>query len=214
VPRPGRSRDADNLIEAEVVTADGHVVIASAQENPELFWGLRGGGGNFGIVTTFTFRLHQIGPIIYGGLMASLPDRGTEILRFLRDYMPQAPDDLGCAVAFVSAPPAPFVPEEMHFAPIVGLVVCWTGELDEGERVLAPVREVAQPVMDMVGPMPYTALQSMLDDGGPKGTRAYMKAEFLTELGDEAIEKFVTHGVHRPGPMAQLNQNIRPSARA
>jgi FAD binding domain/Berberine and berberine like len=195
---------ADNLIEAEIVTADGRVVIASARDNPELFWGLRGGGGNFGLVTTFTFRLHQIGPIVYGGLMASLPDRGAEILRFLRDYMPQAPDDLGCAVAFVSAPPAPFVPEQMHFAPIVGLVVCWTGELDEGERVLAPIREVAQPVIDMVEPMPYTALQSMLDDGGPKGTRAYMKAEFLTELGDEAIETFVARGVHRPGPMTQL----------
>jgi FAD binding domain/Berberine and berberine like len=195
---------ADSLLSAEVVTADGAVLTASEEENPDLFWGLRGGGGNFGIVTSFTFQLHQIGPLVYGGLMASLPDRAPEMLRFLSEYMADAPDDLGCVAAFISAPPEPFVPPEMHFAPIVGLVVCWTGDMDEGERVLAPIREVAQPVMDMVGPIPYTALQSMLDAGGAPGTRAYMKAEFLPELGEEAIEKFVRHGAARPGPMIQL----------
>ena len=195
---------ADNLLEAEVVTADGSVVTASAEQNPDLFWGLRGGGGNFGIVTSFTYRLHEIGPIIYGGLMACAPDRGAEILRFLAGYMPGAPDDLGIGVAFLSAPPEPFVPTEMHFAPMVGVVVCWTGDHAEGERVLAPIRKVAQPVMDMVQPIPYAALQSMLDNGGPHGTRAYMKAEFLPELSDEVIAKLVHHGAARPGPMVQL----------
>jgi hypothetical protein len=194
----------DSLIEAEMVTADGRVIVANASENPDLLWGLRGGGGNFGIVTTFTLGLHQIGPMIYGGLMVSLPDRGAQLMRFLREYMPQAPDDLGLGMAFISAPPEPFVPEEMHFAPIVGLVICWTGEHEEGERVVAPIREVAQPVMDMVGPVPYTALQSMLDGGAPHGVRGYMKAEFLGELSDEMIEKFVRHGSSRPGPMTQL----------
>jgi hypothetical protein len=155
-------------------------------------------------VTSFRYRLHEVGPLVYGGLMVCLPERGAEILRFLRDYMPGAPDDLGTAVAFISAPPEPFVPAEMHFKPVVGLVICWTGDHDEGERVLAPIREVAQPVMDMVQPMPYTALQSMLDAGGPKGVRAYMKAEFLDELSDEAIDKLVSHGASRVGPMAQL----------
>ena len=126
------------------------------------------------------------------------------MLRFLRDYMKDAPEDLGCAVAFVSAPPEPFVPPEMHFQPVLGIVVCWTGSMEEGERVLAPIREVATPLMDMVQPMPYTALQSMLDGGGPHGIRGYMKAEFLPELGDEVIEKIVARGGSRPGPMVQL----------
>ena len=169
-----------------------------------MFWGLKGGGGNFGIVTSFTYGLHAIGPIIYGGMLVSLPDRGPEVLRFLRDYMADAPDDLGLGAAFTSAPPEPFVPEEMHFAPIFGLIVCWTGTMEEGERVLAPIREIAQPVMDMVQPMPYLALQSMLDAGGPPGTRAYMKAEFLPDLDEDIIGKLASHGASRPGPMVQL----------
>jgi hypothetical protein len=195
---------ADNLLSADLVTADGSLLTASASENEELFWGLRGGGGNFGVVTSFEYRLHEIGPIIYGGMLVCAPDRAGEVLRFMRDYMQDAPEDLGCAVAFVSAPPEPFVPAEMHFAPVLGIVVCWTGSMEEGERVLAPIREVASPLMDMVQPMPYTALQMMLDGGGPHGTRAYMKAEFLPDLGDEVIEKIVAHGGSRPGPMAQL----------
>ena len=107
---------ADNLLSAEVVTADGEVIRASEDENSELFWGLRGGGGNFGVVTEFEYRLHQIGPLIYGGMLVAPPDRGAEILRFMREYMIDAPDDLGAGVAFVSAPPEPFVPPEMHFA--------------------------------------------------------------------------------------------------
>ena len=194
----------DNLISADVVTADGRLITASADSNAELFWGLRGGGGNFGIVTSFVYRLHEIGPIVYGGMLVCPPDRAGDILRFLRDFMPTAPDDLGCALAFASAPPEPFVPPEMHFKPIAGVVVCWTGSAEEGERVLAPLRAVAQPLMDMVAPMPYTALQRMLDAGGPHGTRAYMKAEFLPELSDAAIETLVRHGAARPGPVCNL----------
>ena len=195
---------ADNLLSAEVVTADGKIVRAGADENPELFWGLRGGGGNFGIVTSFEYRLHEIGPLIYGGMLVSLPDRGPEILRFMREYMRDAPNDLGAGIAFISAPPEPFVPAEMHFKPIVGMIICWTGDHEEGERVIAPIREAAQPVMDMVQPMPYVALQSMLDASGPHGTRAYMKAEFLDDLNDEAIAKLVKYGASRPGPLVQL----------
>jgi FAD/FMN-containing dehydrogenase len=195
---------SDNLLAAEVVTADGSVVTASAEENPDLLWGLCGGNGNFGVVTSFTYRMHRIGPMIYGGMLVSLPDKAPDVLRFLRDHMAQAPDDLNVTPAFVSAPPEPDVPEAMHFAPILGLVVCWTGPMEEGERMLAPVREVAQPVMDKVGPMPYTALQTMLDGSAPYGTRAYLKAEFLPELSDEAIEQLVRYGNDRPGPMVQL----------
>jgi hypothetical protein len=194
----------DNLLSADVVTADGRFVKCSPRENADLYWGLRGGGGNFGIVTSFVFRLHEVGPMIYGGMLVAAPDKAGDILRFMREYMADAPDDLGGAVAFVSAPPEEFVPPEMHFAPITGIVLCWTGDHEEGERVIAPIREVAQPLMDMVGPMPYVALQAMLDDGGPKGINAYMKAEFMEELSDDAIEKFVAHGGARPSPTCQL----------
>jgi FAD binding domain-containing protein/berberine-like enzyme len=195
---------ADNLLSVELVTADGRVVRASAEENPDLFWGVRGGGGNFGVITSFEYRLHRVGPMIYGGMLVSLPDRGPAILEFMRDYMRGAPEDLGAAIAFISAPPEPFVPAEMHFKPIVGMIICWTGDHEEGERVIAPIREAAQPVMDMVQPMPYTALQSMLDAGGAYGTRAYMKAEFFEDLSDAAIAKLAEHGARRPGPLVQL----------
>jgi len=195
---------ADSLISADVVTADGRVVTASADENADLFWGLRGGGGNFGVVTSFEYRLHEVGPIILGGMMVATPDRAPEILRFVRDYWPAAPEDLGGGVAFVSAPPEPFVPPEMHFQPIVAIIVCWTGDMAEGEKVIAPLREVAQPVMDMVQPMPYTALQSMLDAGGPKGINAYMKAEFVEDLSDDAVAKLADHGARRASPLAQI----------
>jgi hypothetical protein len=195
---------ADNLLSADLVTADGTLVTASEDENPELFWGIRGGGGNFGVVTSFTYRLHDVGPLVYGGLMAAPPDRAGAVMRWFRDNLPDSPEDLGAAVAFISAPPEPFVPPEMHFQPAVGIVICWTGDHEEGERVIAPLREVAQPAVDMVQPMPYTALQSMLDGGGPKGIRGYMKAEFLDDMSDEAVDKLVRHGMNRAGPMAQL----------
>ena len=195
---------ADNLLAVDIVTANGQLITASETENADLFWGIRGGSGNFGIVTSFTYKLHDVGPIVYGGQLVCMPDRAGEILTFMRDYMVDAPEDLGAAVAFVSAPPEPFVPAEMHFKPVVGVVICWTGDHEEGERVVAPIREVAQPVMDMVQPMPYTALQAMLDDSGPKGIRCYAKAEFIEELDDDAIAKIVQAGANRPGPLVNL----------
>jgi hypothetical protein len=195
---------ADSLLSVDIVTANGEQITASEHDNADLFWGIRGGGGNFGIVTSFTYRLHEVGPMVYGGQLVCLPDRAVEVLRFMREYMVDAPDDLGAAVAFISAPPEPFVPAEMHFKPVVGIVICWTGDHEEGERVVAPIREAAQPVMDMVQPMPYTALQSMLDASSPKGIRGYMKAEFMEELSDEAVEKLARHGANRAGPTAQL----------
>jgi FAD/FMN-containing dehydrogenase len=195
---------ADNLLSADIVTAAGDRVTASADENPDLFWGIRGGSGNFGIVTSFEYRLHEVGPIVYGGMLLTVPERAREVMAFAADYMPSAPDDLGGGVAFINAPPAPFVPPELQHQPAVGVVICWTGSPEEGERVVAPIREVMQPMVDIVQPMPYTALQSMLDDGGPKGIRGYFKAEFLEELTDEAIDKLVRHGAERKSPMAQL----------
>jgi hypothetical protein len=195
---------ADNLLAAEVVTADGRRVMASATENADLFWGLRGGSGNFGIVTAFHYRLHPVGPIVYGGLLVAAPERAPEILRFMRDYMRDAPDDLGAGVAFLNAPPEPFVPPELHFQPVCGLVICWTGDDEDADAVLAPIREVAEPLLDMVQPMPYTALQSMLDAGAPHGINGYMKADFVEDFSDEVIAKLAEHGARRAGPLAQL----------
>ena len=195
---------ADNLLSAEVVTAAGERVTASSGENPDLFWGIRGGSGNFGIVTSFVYRLHEVGPIIYGGMMLATPDRARVTMAFMRDYMDEAPDDLGGGGAVVKAPPPPVGAPERQHQPGVGVIVCWTGSPEQGERVVAPIRNVMQPVVDVVQPMPYTALQSMLDEGGPKGIRGYFKAEFLEELTDEAIDKLVKHGAERAGPMAQL----------
>jgi FAD/FMN-containing dehydrogenase len=195
---------ADNLLAAEVVTADGRKLVASPEENADLFWALRGGGGNFGIVTAFHYRLHQVGPIVYGGLLVSAPDRAPEILRFMRDYMRDAPDDLGAGVTFINAPPEPFVPPELHFQPVCGVVICWTGDDEDADAILAPIRKVAEPLLDMVQPMPYTALQSMLDAGAPHGINAYMKADLLEELTDEVIAKLAGHGARRAGPMVQL----------
>jgi FAD/FMN-containing dehydrogenase len=195
---------ADSLLSAEIVLADGSVVVAGPEDNPDLYWALRGGSGNFGVVTRFEYRLHEIGPIIYGGMLLALPERAGEILRCFRDLMAQAPDDLGGAVAFLSAPPEPFVPAERQFQPAVGIVICWTGEHGAGEEIVAPLREAAQPFVDLVQPMPYVALQSMLDASAPKGIRAYMKAEFLDDMGDEVIAKLIHHGAKRAGPMDQL----------
>jgi hypothetical protein len=145
-----------------------------------------------------------VGPIVYGGLLISAPERAGEILRFMREYMPTAPDDLGAAVAFISAPSEPFVPPEMHFRPVVGVVVCWTGDDDHADAIVGPIRAAASPLVDMVQPMPYTALQGMLDAAGPKGVSAYMKADLIADLGDEALDKLARHGAARPGPMTQL----------
>src|SRR4051812_26453395 len=183
---------ADTLLAAEVVTADGRKLVASPGENADLFWGLRGGGGNFGIVTAFHYRLHEVGPIIYGGLLISAPERSEEILRFMRGFMRDAPDDLGAGVAFINAPPEPFrppaclgavwasmnvpaerfVPAESRPQPVCAVIICWTGDDEDADAVLAPIRRVAAPLLDMVQPMPYTALQSMLDAGGAHGINA------------------------------------------
>ena len=131
----------DNLIQAEVVTADGRKVVASATENPDLFWGLRGGGGNFGIVTAFHFQLHPLPPVILAGMLIHPAAVGADLLRFYRDFMLSAPDEVGGGVAFITAPPAPFVPPEVQGHPVVAILVSYAGPVEEGERVLAPLRE-------------------------------------------------------------------------
>ena len=162
---PAQARlSCDNLVGAEVVTADGRIVTASADENPELLWGLRGGGGNFGAVTKFTFALHPVGPVFQGGLLIHPLERAGEVAAMYEDFVANHPE-FGGALVFMSAPPAPGVPEEAVGMPIVTIVAAWfDSDLAAGERALRPLREFGPPLMDFVGPMPYGALQSMIDE--------------------------------------------------
>jgi len=166
----------DNLRSAEVVTADGQILTASATENPDLFWGLRGGGGNFGVVTAFELDLHPVGPTVAAGPIFYPGDRAEEIMRFYRDFARDLPDELSTLVNLITAPPAPFLPEDWHGKKLIALVGCYSGDPEEGMKVLQPIRDLGDPVADLVGPMPYVQMQSLLDALWPKGTQAYMKA--------------------------------------
>jgi FAD/FMN-containing dehydrogenase len=194
----------DNLIEAEVVTADGRVVTASAEDNPDLFWGLRGGSGNFGIVTSFTFRLHPVGPIVLGGMVMHPAERAAELMKFWRDFMLDAPDEVGSGFAFITAPPMDFVPEPVRGQPVVGLVLCYAGDPEEGRSVMAPLIEWGPPAIDLVQPMPYTAVQQLIDAGNPKGLRNYWKADFLDALPDEAVDALVPLATSPTSPLSQV----------
>jgi FAD/FMN-containing dehydrogenase len=194
----------DSLLGAEVVTADGRVVVASEQENPDLFWALRGGGGNFGIVTEFTFALHPVGPIVLGGMLMHPAEAAGDFLRFWRDFMFAAPDEVGTGIAFVTAPPLDFVPEPARGRPVVAVVVCYAGDPVEGRRVMAPLLEFGPPVVNLVQPMPYVAVQQLLDEPNPKGRRNYWSADFYGSLPDEAIDTLVAHATRPASPMTQV----------
>jgi FAD/FMN-containing dehydrogenase len=194
----------DSLLSAELVTADGRKVTASDDENPELFWGLRGGGGNFGVVTAFNFQLHEVGPILLGGMLIHPAERAGELTRFFRDYMADAPDEVGAAIAYITAPPLDFVPEPARGKPVAGVVVCYVGDPAEGEEVIRPLREFGPPAVDMVQPMPYVALQSMLEPGNPKGLQNYWSAHFLAELPDDAVDVLVRKATQPVSPMTQI----------
>jgi FAD/FMN-containing dehydrogenase len=172
----------DNLIKAEVVTADGRQVVASDTENPDLFWALRGGGGNFGVVTAFHFRLHPIGPIVFGGLLMYPAEGGRELFRFWRDFMLAAPDEVGSGLAFISAPPEEFVPEPVRGQPVIGVVLCYCGDVDDGPKVLAPLLEFGPPALSMVQPMPYVAVQQLLDPANPKGNAQLLDRRLLRRV--------------------------------
>jgi FAD/FMN-containing dehydrogenase len=192
---------ADNLVGATVVTADGGVVRTSAHEHPDLFWALRGGGGNFGIVTEFELALHPVGPIVTGGMLVFQHARGGEALAAYRDLMLAAPDEFGGCAALQLAPPAPFMPPHLVGEPVVSIVVAAFGDPADAERRLAPLRAL-RPAADAVGPMPYVGLQSMLDEGNPHGMQNHWKAGFLDELPDRAIASVVEAAAGIPSPLS------------
>lgn len=190
----------DNLVSARVVTADGRIVTASAEENPDLFWGLRGGGGNFGIVTEFELALHRVGPTIYGGLLIYPRDRAAEVCRNLRDALADAPRGVTGGVIFMTAPPAPFVPPELQGQPAVTVLAAYFGHPDGGPEALAGLRAVGDPAVDLVGPMPYVDLQAITDAGNPPGRRNYWHSDLLADLPDEAIDTLVERANRATSP--------------
>ena len=195
----------ESMLSAEVVAADGSVVTASEEENTDLFWGLRGGGGNFGVVTEFEFKVHPVGPIVMGGMLAFPRPQAREIIRAYRDYVEQAPKEVCGGLALITAPPEEFVPEAARGMPAVGIVYCYVGPPEDGAEALKPLREaLPDPVLDMVQPMPYTALQQMMDAGNPHGIREYFKVDYLAGLPDEAIDIIVEQGERLPAPFGQL----------
>lgn len=183
----------DNVLEADVVLADGRTVTAGPESHPDLFWALRGGGGNFGIVTSFLFRLHPIDAVCAGPTLWDLDD-AAEVMQWYREFLPNAPDELNGFFAFLTVPPAPVFPEHLHQRKMCGVVWCYTGPAERFEQTFAPVRRFKPPALELVGPMPHPALQSMFDALYPPGLQWYWRADFVGELGDAAIAEHTRHG--------------------
>ena len=192
----------DSLIAADVVTADGHFVRATEDEHSELLWGLKGGGGNFGVVTRFEFRLHEIGPMVYGGMLAWPGFMAKEIATKYRDLMLAAPDTTVGGLAFLTAPPEPFVPEEARGKPMVAVIAMHVGPVEEGEDALRALREIAPPALDMLGPIPYTAMQQIIDGGNQPGFNNYWKAELVDALPDDAIDVLCEAAANVTSPLS------------
>jgi FAD/FMN-containing dehydrogenase len=184
----------DNLLSAQVVTADGRVLTASVDENPDLFWALRGGGGNFGVVTSFEYRLHPIGPVVTGGIVAYPFDTARDLLRFYRDFTGNAPDELTAFAALM------FAPDESG-QKLAGIALCHIGAQEQAQKDIEPLLKFGTPVMVQVGPMPYAAVNTMLDEAAPPGLLNYWKTSFLSELSDDAIDTIVDHFDTTPSPL-------------
>jgi FAD/FMN-containing dehydrogenase len=194
---------ADNLISADLVTADGEIVTATEDENAELLWGLRGGAGNFGVVTEMEFQLRDVGPIVYGGLAAFDPELSHQVMRMWRDISADAPEALGWAVASITAPPEPFVPQEWQGRRMIAIVGQFAGDLEEAERLLKPLRGL-KPLVDLWQPMPYLMVQGLLDPANPNGRRNYWRAFNVGDIDENAIDLFVERAEAIPSPFTAL----------
>ncbi len=195
----------DNLLSVDMVLADGWALTANARENSDLFWGVRGGGGNFGIVTDFEFRLHPLEPIIYGGALFFPYEKAADLLRFLNRWLPTLPDELTAMVAFLFAPPAPFIPQDLQGQRMVAVALCHIGPLDQGLALVKPLRDFCTPVVDLVGPMPYLELQTLFDHSAPRGILSYWKTEYLPGLNDRVISTLVEYAGKMTSPFANIH---------
>ncbi|MGE3271127.1 MAG: FAD-binding oxidoreductase [Chloroflexota bacterium] len=183
----------DNLLSADVVTADGHLLTASADQHPDLFWALRGGGGNFGIVTSFEFRLHPVSTVYAGPILWPL-DRAADAMRFYRDYLAQTPGDMNALFVYLKVPPGPPFPEALHNRNMCGVVCCYAGPDDQAEATVRPLLEFGPPAFSFLGRMPYPVLQSLFDDLVPFSLQNYWKADFVNDLSEELIAEHVRYG--------------------
>ena len=194
----------DNLVSADVVTVDGSLVHASEKENSDLLWALRGGGGNFGIVTSFEFELHPVGPEVMSGLTFYPGESASDVLAFFRDLQPRASRDLMLAAVLRLAPPAPFLPEDVHGKPVIVLAGMHAGPLDQASRELAPLKDIAKPIADVMVPRPYVQMQTLLDASWQPGFQNYWKAEYLSALPDGAIQVLVDHLATITSPLSDF----------
>ena len=195
----------DNLLAVEMVLADGRRVTASETDNADLFWGVRGGGGNFGIVTEFTYRPHPIGPTIFGGALFHPLARAEDLLKFYREWVRELPDELTTMVAFLTAPPAPFVPAALQGTKMIAIALCHCGALTDGPELVKPLRQFALPAIDLLGPHPYLGLQTMFDASAPRGICAYWKTEYLGLLDDRVIEELVDDAGRMASPLSAIH---------
>jgi FAD/FMN-containing dehydrogenase len=194
----------DNLLEADVVLADGTLVTANAEQHPELYWALRGGGGNFGVVTSFLFRLHEVDTVVAGPTFWPL-DKAGEVLRWYRDFIRNAPEDLNGWFAFLTVPPADPFPKELQGKKVCGVVWCYAGPADQADSVFKPVAEFGPPLMHGVQPMPFPALQGAFDALYPPGDQWYWRADFVTELSDAAVAEHEKFGPQMPTPQSTMH---------
>jgi FAD/FMN-containing dehydrogenase len=191
----------DQLLSVDLITAEGEPVKASETENADLFWGVRGGGGNFGVVTKFEFRLNPLGPDVVAGPVFWPIEESPDVLRFYRDWIAAAPDDLMTIVIHRKAPPLPFIPSELHGKPVVAIVCCYAGSVEEGKDVVAPLKAFGSPVLDLCEPKPFLEHQSMFDPSYPHGQWYYMRACDVAELSDEVIDITVEHAMRLRSPL-------------
>ena len=194
----------DSLISAEIVTAGGELLTASESENSDLFWGIRGGGGNFGIVTSFEFQLHPVGPEVLAGMMLYRLEDASSVLRFFREYTASAPEELGSAAVFLVAPPAPFIPEELHGKPVLSIITSYIGGVEEAQRVMQPMRDFGSPIVDSIKIKLFSEHNSALDAGQPSGMHYYWKSEYVTEIADEVIDTLVEFAAKMTSPYSRL----------
>jgi FAD/FMN-containing dehydrogenase len=194
----------DNLTSVDVATASGELVTASESENDDLFWGVRGGGGNFGVVTSFDFKLHPVGPMVLAGLVIHPLDAAPEVLRFKSEFVATAPDEFVCWFVMRQAPPLPFLAPEWHGKEILALAICYCGDIAEGERIAAPLRKFGHPIADIVQPMPYAAWQTILDPLLTPGARNYWKSHDFAGLSDGLVNVLVDHARRIPDPQTEI----------
>lgn len=200
----GMGLSLDNLVSADVVTADGRMVVASENENEDLFWAIRGGGGNFGVCTSLEYKLHPVQDVYWGPMFFEVSE-AENILKFYRDYIKDAPREMGAFPAFQIAPPLPFIPEDRHGDMFAAIVACWSGDVAEGERQFKVFHDVAEVKAEMVGAVPYPAINAAFDDLFPTGIRQYWKGNFVKELTDDAIAEHVRHGPKAPNASSTMH---------